>query len=130
MAVTAASPTRRGAARSVKAPRVRAAGKANTSTSADVNTAWQMFDGWLRDPAIRNFFLQVLALLVGGVVTGLAIATAMATGAVGTVLTTVLPTTFSKVAAGAAVTTVLGSSYWLRQRSRATGTARPVRAAR
>jgi len=84
----------------------------NTAPSTD---SWRTtIDGWIREPAIRNFGLTTLIVTVGG----LALTVGLASGAVAVIMNAVLPNLLSKLLAAATLSTLGGSAWAIKRRRR------------
>ncbi|MDX8031011.1 hypothetical protein SK803_12350 [Lentzea sp. BCCO 10_0856] len=72
-----------------------------------------IIDGWLREPQIRAFMLTILAM----VLIGLVLIVGLASGALGALINTVLPSLTAKVIAMTIGTTLSGGAIaWTRRR--------------
>lgn len=69
-------------------------------------------DGWVRDPAIRNFGLTTLAVLLAG----LALVVGLASGALAAIVSTLLPNLLAKTIAGGTLSAASGGLWLLKRR--------------
>lgn len=81
----------------------------NRNTTPQPNPeGWRTtIDGWVRDPAIRNFGLTTLVVLL----IGTALVVGLASGALLAAVNTLLPNLFAKAIAGGVISA--GSTLWV-----------------
>jgi hypothetical protein len=92
----------------------------NTTPQPTVEGWRTTIDGWVRDPAIRNFGLTTLVVLL----IGAALIVGLASGAFAAAVNTLLPNLFAQAIAGSAISTAGGTLWYLKGRaSRRTRTA-------
>jgi hypothetical protein len=89
----------------------------NTTPQRNPESWRTTIDGWVRDPAIRNFGLTTLVVLVIVIVIVIVIVVGLTSGALLAAVNTLLPNLLAKTIAGSAISTAGGTLWFLKRRA-------------